>query len=620
MLLMLLAAVSCAKDVARVSAEEGSGESVSVQLALHVGAESTKGNPSLITELNQTFRGVDEVILVPFDKTDLIETGDQSNDNPTILPSITADYSDRAVSDGVYAPGLVFNNGSHLYPSHDLTLQRRTASVLVYGKSPVIACADSVEQYHLNGKLDEDWGQTRGRIVTSLVSFNPHPILRTGAPDAAYAIADVLSTLLAERTATIPYTYYANEQWRNASISMVWDENLEDVRLKEYFQWITNSGKPMSGAGANVEYMLTHLYRLLVGYSSDDPTVYQHVLSGIPYSVYRRAGDENPLTMGDFYDDLRDYLLARFDYLATNGVIAIGANDVVTLVHSTLRTYPIAQGLPEGAATLTWNGIGYNVAEDILDGVAPIASYCYPPDLRYFTNSTISTSTSPRDSSYTSTHIGWNTILNEYRGAKKVFSDTRSVAIDQPLQYSCGMLVGTVCAASAELPFDAHSTVHVEGNHFPLTGIIIGGQHPLKFDFTPTLGQEYFLYDNLISGVYLRTSVSSEWKTLVSQTPAGSSVYFCLELMNNSGEAFTGVEGNILPGSKFYLMGRLNPPESDPDASIFQKDCTTRLNCVITSFEQAHNSIPDLEHPSLTMGVQVQVGWTQATSSYIVMY
>lgn len=617
--LMLLCAVSCSKDPSRVGGE-GSTERVPVQLALHIGAEGSKGDPSRITEMSQVFRGMTDVLLVPFEKGSTLEYGDQSNDTPTVLSDVTADFYDRAVIDGSYAPGLVLNNGSHLYPSRELTLQRKTSSALVYAKSPVIARADSVTQYHLNGKLDEDWGQSRGRFLTSRVTFSPHPILRTGVPSVAYGIASVLSALLQERTATIPYTFYANEQWRNASISLVWDEKLEDVRLREYFQWITNDGKPLSGTGASVEYMLTYLYRLLVGYSSDDPTLYHHVLNGIPYPVYRQAGDETALTMGDFYDDLRNYLLGRFAMLVSNQMIEIGENDVVTLVNTTQQVYPRVQGIPEGAAILSWNGIRYDVAEDVLDGVAPVSSFCYPPDLRYFSNSVISTSTSDREASYTSERVGWNAILGDYRGAKKVYSDTRSVAIDQPLQYSCGMLVATVSAATADLPFDAHSTIRVEGVRFPVTGIIIGGQRALHFDFTPSSGREYFLYDNVISGVYLRNTVSPEWKTLVSQTAAGSPVYFCLEFKNNSGETFTGAEGNILPGSKFYLVGRINPPEGDPDAVIFQKDCTTRLNCVITSFENARNSIPDMEHPSLTMGVQVQVGWTQATSSYIVMY
>ena len=263
----------------------------------------------------------------------------------------------------------------------------------------------------------------------------------------------------------------------------------------------------------------------------------------------------------------------------------------------------------------------------MLDGVAPLSSFCFPPCLWYFANTTLSTSSSDRDDIYTSSRYHWSDLLSEYRSGKVVYSDTQAVALDDPLQYSCGVLIATVRASAERLETAGLSgqTVDAGGTNFPVTGVIIGGQRSMRFDFTPQRGgTDYFLNDKCISGVYLRNAADKEsapsFKTLVSQTLDGEEIYFCLELRNDSGAAFSGADGIILPGSKFYLVGNIPLPEDDSYARIFQKDHATTLNCLITSLAEARNAIPDLEHPNLSMGLQVSVNWIQSTSSYIVMY
>ena len=201
-------------------------------------------------------------------------------------------------------------------------------------------------------------------------------------------------------------------------------------------------------------------------------------------------------------------------------------------------------------------------------------------------------------------------------------SETRAVALEEQLQYSCGMLVCTVRATSAILDDgdgDPTTTVKATGTNFPITGVILGGQKKLGFDFTPKDGEDqYFMYDNRISGVYLTDETSAPLKSLVSQTADGENVYFCLELRNDSGVIFAGAEGDIMPGSTFYLVGSMDmPPVESGFSSVFVRDHTSAVNCVVPSLAQALNSIPDLENPRLTLGVQANMNWVQSTPRII---
>lgn len=196
-------------------------------------------------------------------------------------------------------------------------------------------------------------------------------------------------------------------------------------------------------------------------------------------------------------------------------------------------------------------------------------------------------------------------------------------ALDSALQYSCAMLVTTVRASADQLD-DAdglYSTQVSPGtSNLPVTGVIVGSQMDLNFDFTPFGSTEYYLYDNCISGVYLKKAEQASapaFKTLVSQTP---DVYFCLELRNDSGAAFTGADGLVLPGSNFYLVGAIELPGDDSYTRVFERDHTTTINCLVSSLADARTAVPDLEHPHLSVGLQVNPNWKESTPSSLIMY
>ena len=102
-------------------------------------------------------------------------------------------------------------------------------------------------------------------------------------------------------------------------------------------------------------------------------------------------------------------------------------------------------------------------------------------------------------------------------------------------------------------------------------------------------------------------------------SPQTSDVYFFLELRNDSSSSFTGAEGIILPGSKFYLAGVLEKSEDPVLDRVFMQDYFTTVKCTVTSLANAHISVPEMGEPQLTLGVQTRLNWIMSASAYVVL-
>ena len=92
-ILIVLAATlllpACDKN--QTGAEGNKAKTVSVNLAVCVGSSvATKGDPTVITEMSQRFRGMTDVTLLPFDVHRDIEGSDVSIFHQSNLPDILA--------------------------------------------------------------------------------------------------------------------------------------------------------------------------------------------------------------------------------------------------------------------------------------------------------------------------------------------------------------------------------------------------------------------------------------------------------------------------------------------------------------------------------------------------
>ena len=298
---------------------------------------------------------------------------------------------------------------------------------------------------------------------------------------------------------------------------------------------------------------------------------------------------------------LKSQLDGRIDDLSKDIKTSIGDIDNVACLQN---QYPSSLGLPDGVAALRWSGEGLGSQFSVrtttttLDNINNVSRYTYPAELWYYVNSAIKTSTKEVGRTAYETE-NWTTVLSHY-DKQDVTVDTKSVAVNNPLQYGVARLHTRLTAAVTDCP---------------LTAVIIGGQHTVGFDFLPKVPKSdvdaRFIYDKVVSG--------TETNTLVLQSYDGEKVPVVLEFQNN-GSAFKGRDGIVYPGTKFYLVAYLDPAGKGTGACagrVFTQDFTTTAQMTVSSKENAYTCIPDLLEPRLEIGVQVVTKWIQSTPTTV---
>lgn len=600
---------------------------VSVFLAMSLnGSTSSKADVNYIQELanDSRFTGMQNIRLLPFSRRGEVREDDVALSEPRILPDILG-TSDASAYDGtVFHQGLVKNNHAHFYPDAYAILPEGTASALVYGSGVAWNSTPTPASKHCYGSLIETGLEDVQGTAAGDIRFSPDPILSEGALSTAEEIAAMFTSIAGAATYSLDYYYERNAVWHSSQTALTWNGNIDDPTLRTLFEWFTNEGELMTGAGSNLEYMISTLRRRLDDYSSDQDDQFMHQVDGVEYPAVLIEGDPSSVfTRALLYDGLRDMLIARIDALVEDGTLVADSAGNLHFADDKYRLYPESLGLPDGSAVLRWNSLAFVPVTEGLDGIAPIDHFCYMPPLMYRSNTTLRTSGDHEIYKVYTSDRTWEQILSAYRLGNVVTKRSFAVVLDGPLQYAPGMLVASVQASNLALPDgddDDRTYALATGTNFPVTGIIIGSQYEQKYDFTPvSSGSEYYLYDNNISGIYLTASESADFRTLVLPTPQNSDVYFFLELRNDSNSPFTGAEGIVLPGSKFYLSGVLEKSDDPVLDRIFMSDYFTTVKCTVSSLANAHISVPEMGEPQLTLGIQTKLNWIMSASAYVVL-
>ena len=274
--------------------------------------------------------------------------------------------------------------------------------------------------------------------------------------------------------------------------------------------------------------------------------------------------------------------------------------------------------------------------------IATLENYVYPANLQYFVNSAVKTANSVMSPGYGDKT--WDAILNEYIDGTAVSSETRSVAINDPVQYGVGRLDATVkglkgSSEEGNKYYDYTGTEVDVTNGFELTGILIGGQKTVGWNYAVKGTDAYTIYDKTMSEpssmTVKRGTATATNYTLVLQTgetAAEKTVNIALEFVNNCPD-FVGANGEIIPnGATFYLVGALKTSEAtntDADAvadakdRIFTQDFKTIANFTIkpgspTTGDDDHNDdglgtatkgLPDLRNTQMELGLSVDLQW-----------
>lgn len=328
---------------------------------------------------------------------------------------------------------------------------------------------------------------------------------------------------------------------------------------------------------------------------------------------------------------------------------AIVTNCTTALSNLENKDFPRNLFLPDGVTKVKWNDITnafeyVNVNSTGSTGnLINYTTITYPSELAYYVSSPVKVSNNeitavndlPDYDKWIGNTADWSSYGNE------VESSTRFVALQKPVLYGVASLKSTVKCVSNTLidnakdkgQYESDNSITVNDTSFPITGILIGGQpKQVGWNFeaanTVTTNEfKYTIYDrNMNKGTNLTAAVTGTAEpnyTLVldnkdnSGATSQNKVYITIELENNASDFF-GAEGLIPKGSKFYMVGELDPyasgitqPTGETLGHVFVKDHTTIANFTIKSLKKAYNHIPDMRTSKINVGLAVDLSWKE---------
>lgn len=420
------------------------------------------------------------------------------------------------------------------------------------------------------------------------VSFSLEPIYPSpDAPNEAGALATALTTVA------------TNAAW-------VGSDNAILMNLRQNF---INHGFNLPGSAASVKQWLTALAEAAQSYI-----------------------DNPPSSIGE----------AEVSILGTIKTAATTAANGITIDNG----YPRNLYLPDGAAALRWleseNKFLPQMQTTTLDNINTVSRFAYPAALYYFVDSPLKTSNSKVDyaTEYagvttTTTKTAWEDILErKFTDDTKVTTSTKSVALENPVEYAVGQLHVTVQASGTSLPDASNpaASVTVGEETFPLTGVIVCGQRPVNYLFEQGSNSDAevkFIYDSQVkksdNTYYYMTNATPTGgpSTLVLQSFTGEDVNIILEFEYHGAEKFKCIDGFVYPNTRFYLVGKVEVTNGSAgdgvsDGRVFTKDYITTVNITVSSLAKAYNVLPNLLSSNLEIGVMTTPQWIAATPQTIV--
>lgn len=527
------------------------GTSVKTEFALNVPTKVATRQQKAITQDGTDFRGLNELYVAPF------ATAKQADNNPVKA-------TDVKVGDVSLSTFTAFDHETAKDKWYnDITVPVGTNAFLVYAKATTNGTAAA------NGALEMTPADPFAGIEDlkfSLKAIDAEYYLATEGK----AITDALTALAA--TEGVPSAGVPACAWSAVKA--------EDNQL--YAELYKNFSSLKAGAAKDVKaYLETQLKPALI----------------------QNSGDANGI-------DVK---------------LAAAIDDAIAAIP---ETFPKA-GIPDGAAVLKCeNGVFSFDVENFITGEKWGANaFVTPAELWYRANTGIRVANEIK-----STQVGsqdWATFVGSaYNAADNmVKASTQSVALLNPLQYGVANLETQIKFAAENLvvtktvvtdyttnPATTEEKVveSVPVANLALTGILVGDQKNVDWQFLPVEGDgAVAVYDTDLIKTTFGTEFDIASQTLLCETHKDV-VNIALEFVNNTNAAFTGVDGIVPAGAKFYLIGQLDKSKGTPNGAeyIFQQDFKTIAKILINKLQgTAYNNIPDLRSPELELGLSVDLEW-----------
>lgn len=545
----------------------------------------TRMSDAVVQTSQDLFRGLKDVRIIPFKVAGTI-TKDH-------LPFVYAESGGDETGRVTGKPSELTPSAFYYYP--DCAFWSGTSSVLFYGRG---ANSVQVSGETIPATDKAYYGSTASTYLDAnspvQIQFSPEPINQSATPgDRAKALAEYMTAV-------------ANTSgWANTE-----DPKLLALYLNFLQQNADGEYAVVGGSSANIRAFMEELYE--------------------------EVGKYETTAAATLATAIRDNIKAGAEVDANGHLTLTKWSDIP------LMDYPANIGLPDGAAAMKWNGTAFTAQTQttVETAITSIDRFAWPAELCYYGNSTIVTSLAPVPGSVYQSAKTWNDVLGNYIDGSVVSHDTKSAAMVYPVQYGVARLSVRLKGIVVTPFVDANNElVSFDDTYYPLTAVIVGGQYPVGFDFCPEtvqswpsgedaskamMDQQYFIFDSQVKtkkaagsntpDYYCLSNSDAEGctNTLVLQSYEKKNVRIVLEFENRSDKKFAGYDGIVYPGTKFYLLGEVNPVTGSGDKTddnknrVFTQDYTTTFDVTIESFKNAFNVMPDLLAPRMEIGVKVE--------------
>ena len=572
-----------AKFVISVGNEKGGYPYITKQTTAVTQAQSTP-----------VFRGMQDIAMIPFRLGSGVNAVTNANNRLGINITLPAAGSIPATPADNSIASLNVTSQSQVY--QDVTIIQGTNAFLCYGK----AIGDDNAA---NGRLD---CATLENFNVADISFKPKAIYTPADPD----------------TPTPP---------------------TEATALAQYITDIANT----TGWATSTNVKMRLLHESFVSQHAGSATNVLATLQKLYDAILIETGT------------MRDNIIASMKIGSTENDVLHLTNDKLEWNDNvTFKDYPAsiglldgAAGLPDGAAYIRWddtdptathfapviNGT-YDNVDNRPQGTDPetfalgtgvdLMHYATPAPLYYRSNTRINVSNSTQLDNTRVTTLDWSQILDVYEYEEgEVTYNTKSIALIDPMQYAVARMdaaivvdASTIVAGKSTL-LDKDD-VGTDAADLELTGVLIGGQYDVDFEFTPTTAsgaKPYIIYDNNINPASTATNpptpitlASNIGKTsnyivnhtLVLPSREDENVNIYLEFKNNSDHDISTLTGLVPPGCKLYLAGTITLETGQH--YVFEQDKYTTFTATIRDLKNACNVVPSMD-VGLTFTVQVAI-------------
>lgn len=579
------------------------GSTVKAQFALNLpyAATGTRMTENA-TQQNNNFRGMSGMTLLPFAET-AVEGGETSTS--AMILGTNANAFDK---DG---------DGQGRYVYRDIEIPVGTQSFVFYGKAtgtPASVNADDCFKY---GYLSEKSITAKEKVSLSDVKFALQQINSNLNLETAVGTGDKSYNKVLAALNKVTGTTVGTIAWNNIGTPA-------DMKLDHAKKLWDAFSKLKAGSSASVKVALERLAES----------------TGV--------------------DALAADATASVDGAGLLALLRKNAEEAAATLEGV--DFPNKINIPDGAVALEYsasNGWKYQSSVTMKEGnKIAYDKITYPASLNYFVKTaamandnaatTLGSTASfwPNKDEWAKYDAGNNTTTDPWLSlsgwAQGVKNSTRTIALKEAIQYGVANLKLTIKAKTNNLDDNATVTggqvadqnIDVTGK-LKMTGVLVGGQpSEVAWNYEPTSSATFdrTVYDNKMNksadnvddegiAVPVNSPSVSNYTLLLdnkNNTTGGSQaevVYVTVELVNNTGVDFYGVDGMVPKGGKFYLVGKLDKNatsgvtnENNVD-HIFVQDHTTVANLTIMNLKNAYNNIPDLRSTSVSVGLAVNLTW-----------